>query len=111
MLEDHSVTDNSAVSEPDVDFIQPDEADKILDGEIEKLQQEGWVVKRRMVYGARLMRERDVLDLRVDLLGKLEKTQGVALVYGPEIGRLVAWMVLLAWLLAALVFASVIGLI
>lgn len=95
----------------EIDIISPEDADAILDIEIEKLAGEGWKVKKRVIYGARLAKERDLLDLRVDLLGKLERTYGVALIYGPDVGRMVAWMVLLAWLLVALTFASVVGLI
>jgi hypothetical protein len=94
-------------SEPQI--ISPEVAEEILDREIEKMVEEGWRVKVRSVAYVRMMQERDILDIRVDLLGNIEKEQGVALLYGPDVGRMVAWMVLIAWLLVVLVFATVIG--
>jgi hypothetical protein len=97
---------NSA--EPEI--ITPEAADAILDQEIAGLEKEGWKVKKRVVYGVRLSRERHLLDVRVDLLGNVEKEESITLVYGPDVGFVVAWMVLLAWLIVALTFVSVVGL-
>ena len=93
----------------EIEIITPDQAEEILRPEIEKLVAEGWRVVRRPLYGVRLARERDLLDLRVDLLGVIERTEGINFSYGPDIGRLVAWMLLITSLLLALTLASALG--
>lgn len=103
-------TENSEnIENAEVEIITPEEAEVILQPEVEKLVNEGWRVVHQSSFAARLVKERDLIDLRVDLLGQLEKKQGVTLLYGPEIGRIVAWVLLLSSLLVALALASALG--
>lgn len=93
----------------EIEIITPEEAEVILKPEVEKLVTEGWRVVHESSFAARLVKERDMIDLRVDLLGQLECKQGVTLLYGPEIGRVVAWVLLLVSILIALTLASALG--
>lgn len=93
----------------EIEIISPEAAEAILKPEVEKLVADGWRVVHESAFAARLVKERDLIDLRVDLLGQLERKQGVTLLYGPEIGRAVAWVLLLVSILMALALASALG--
>ncbi|MCB9435372.1 MAG: hypothetical protein H6673_00075 [Anaerolineales bacterium] len=91
-------------------IITPDEAEDLLRPEVEQLVAEGWRITSKPLYGVRLERERDILDLRVDLLGNIIREQKVNMFSGADTGRLVAWVLLIVSLLVALTLASVLGL-
>lgn len=91
-------------------IVTPDEAEDLLRPEVEQLVAEGWRIVSKPLYGVRLERERDVLDLRVDLLGNIIREQKLKLFSGADTGRIVAWVLLIASLLVVLTLASVLGL-
>ncbi|MBI5928113.1 MAG: hypothetical protein HY862_02305 [Chloroflexi bacterium] len=93
----------------EVEIITPEAAEAILKPEVEKLITDGWRIIHESSFAARLVKERDMVDLQVDLLGQLERKQGVTLIYGPEIGRVIAWVLLLVSILLALALASALG--
>lgn len=105
-----NINTNENAENTEIEIITPEEAEIILKPEVEKLVNEGWRVIHESSFAARLVKERDLIDIRVDLLGQIEKKQGVTLLYGPEIGRIVAWVLLLTSLLVALALASALGL-
>lgn len=94
----------------DKEIVTPDEAEAILRPEVEQLVAEGWRVVSKPLYGVRLERERDVVDLRVDLLGNVIRENKIKLFTGADTGRIVAWVLLIATLLVVLTLASVLGL-
>lgn len=94
----------------DEQIITPDEAEDLLRPEVEQLVAEGWRITSKPLYGVRLEREREILDLRVDLLGTIIREQKVNMFSGADTGRLVAWVLLIVSLLGALTLASVLGL-
>ena len=94
----------------EIEIVTPDQAEDLLRPEVEKLMEEGWRIVSKPLYGVRLEKEREILDLRVDLLGNIERDTKLSLFTGAETGRLVAWVLLLASLLVTLVLASQLGL-
>lgn len=94
----------------DKEIVTPDEAEVILRPEVEQLVAEGWRVVSKPLYGVRLERERDIVDLRVDLLGNVIRESKIKLFIGADTGRIVAWVLLIATLLVVLTLASVLGL-
>lgn len=94
----------------DKEIVTPDEAEAILRPEVEQLVAEGWRIVSKPLYGVRLERERDIVDLRVDLLGNVIRESKIKLFTGADTGRIVAWVLLIATLLVVLTLASVLGL-
>lgn len=99
-----------APEEPEIEVIPPDQADAILQEALLPYLQEGWSVIHRGPYNTRLTRNKRNLDIRVDLLGKVEMVE-TDLTPLQESGRLIAWMLLLVSLLAALVVGTALGII
>ncbi len=88
--------------------IAPEEAEIILQKALHPYIHEGWYVLDRDSFSARLTKGPHNLDVRVDLLGQVEITTA-GLTPVQESGRLIAWVLLLVSLLAALVIASILG--
>ncbi|NDJ85984.1 MAG: hypothetical protein GYB66_08870 [Chloroflexi bacterium] len=107
--QDHEPTFVSEVVDEQVDFVTPQEAEDILRPEVERLVEEGWQLINKPLYGARLQRENEIIDLRVDLRGKLETETKLAFMSPAQRGRLIAWVLLLSSLLVTLTLASVLG--
>lgn len=94
----------------DDDLVTPEQAEAILRPEVQQLQSEGWRLVAKPLYGARLEKGVDVLDLRVDLLGNIERETKLTAFTTATRGRMVAWVLLITTLLVVLVFASEVGL-
>lgn len=102
---------NAVASEiHDDDLITPDQAEDILRPEVQQLQAEGWRIVAKPLYGVRLEKGVEVLDMRVDLLGNIERDTKLTVWTSAIKGRMVAWALLLTTLLVVLVFASEVGL-
>jgi hypothetical protein len=71
-------------------------------------EDEGWIVISRHDYMARLTKGRTNIDFYVDLLGHVEIRRS-PISPAQDVGRLVAWVVLGASLLLALMLARVAG--
>jgi len=95
-------------SEPEIEPISPQDAEAILKQAVEPYLAEGWRVIDRSAYLARLTRGKRNLDLRIDLLGKVEK-QEMDLTPLQDSGRLMAWMLQLTALLVALALSAALG--
>ncbi len=95
-------------SEPEIEPISPQDAEAILKQAVEPYLAEGWRVIDRSAYLVRLTRGKRNLDLRIDLLGKVEK-QEMDLTPLQDSGRLMAWMLLLTALLVALALSAALG--
>ncbi len=93
-----------------IEITTPEEAEEILRPVVHRLVDEGWRLIGKPLYGARLVRGKETLDLRVDLLGNLERETRIDVWSGAETGRLVAWVLLITSLLFALALASALGL-
>jgi|GEM_PF-4454314 len=78
----------------EIEIIAPDDAAAILQGKLEELQSEGWIVLVRHDYMARLTRQDRNLDLQVDLLGNLS-VEEKPLTLAQESGQWVAIVTLL----------------
>jgi hypothetical protein len=96
--------------ESEVEVISGEEADRILQEAMAPYLEDEWRVLREGPSFARLTRGLRNLDIRVDLLGKVEITES-DLTPTQDSGRLVAWVLLITMLLLALVAASVVGII
>lgn len=94
----------------EIEVIDPDEAEILLRPEVEQLMADGWQLVSKPLYGARLRRGNEIIDLRVDLLGKIERETKLSLFSGADTGRLVAWVLLITTLLVTLTLASALGL-
>jgi hypothetical protein len=94
----------------EIEIVSPDEAETMLRPEIEQLVAEGWRIVSKPLYGVRLQRDREILDLHVDLLGNIERQTKYNFLSGADTGRLVAWVLLITSLLFALALASALGL-
>lgn len=94
----------------DEDIISPEQAEDILRPVVQELQQEGWRIVAKPLYGVRLERGIEVLDMRVDLLGNIESETKYNVMTSAVKGRLVAWVLLLTTLLVVLAFANAVGL-
>lgn len=94
--------------EPEVEPISPEEAEAILQAEMEPYLAEGWQVLHESAYTARLTRGMHNLDIHVDLLGNVKK-QETPLTPVQDSGRLMAWMLLIAMLMVALALSSALG--
>ncbi len=101
---------NQPQTATDDDVITPEEAEEILRPEVQKLQSEGWRLVARPLYGARLEKDVEITDLRVDLLGNIERETRLSAWTSATRGRMVAWVLLITSLLVVLVFASEVGL-
>ena len=94
--------------EPEIEPIGPQEAEALLKQAVEPYLAEGWRLIDRSAYLARLTRGKRNLDIRVDLLGQIEK-QEMDLTPLQDSGRLMAWILLLAALMVALAFSAALG--
>ncbi|PJF42030.1 MAG: hypothetical protein CUN55_10615 [Phototrophicales bacterium] len=94
----------------DDDIITPEQAEDILRPEVQRLQAEGWRIVNKPLYGVRMERGIETLDLYVDLLGNIERKTTTTIWTSAFKGRLVAWMLLLVSLLGTLALASALGL-
>ena len=95
---------------PAVEPISTEEAQAILERALEPYLADGWHVLDRSPSIARLTRGMRNLDVRVDLLGKVE-TQESGLTPLQDSGRLTAWVLLLASMLVVLALAAALGII
>ena len=93
----------------EVEIVTPEQAEDLLRPEVEKLVKEGWRIVSKPLYGVRFVKEHDILDLRVDLLGNIERETKLSLFTGADTGRLIAWVLLLASILVTLALASALG--
>ncbi|MBI5958611.1 MAG: hypothetical protein HY866_07750 [Chloroflexi bacterium] len=100
--------DPQKIPDPEIEPISPQEAETILQEALDPYLAEGWHILDRSAYTARLTREMRNLDLRVDLLGRVEK-QETGLTPLQDSGRLTAWVLLLAALLVTLALTSALG--
>jgi hypothetical protein len=94
---------------PEIEPISPRDAQVILQKALEPYLADGWRVLDRSAYIARLTRGTCNLDIRVDLLGQVEKHES-GLTPLQESGRLTAWVLLLAVLLVVLALTAALGL-
>jgi hypothetical protein len=95
--------------QPEIEPISPQDAQVILQKALEPYLAEGWLVLDHSPYIARLTRGARNLDIRVDLLGQVEKKE-TGLTPLQESGRLTAWVLLLTALLVALALMAALGL-
>ena len=95
-------------SEPEIEPISPEEAEAILKQALEPYLAEGWHVIDHGAYLARLTRGKRNLDIRIDLLGQVEKEE-MGLTPLQDSGRLTAWILLLAALLVVLALSAALG--
>lgn len=93
----------------DDDIITPEQAEEILRPEVQQLQAEGWRIVSKPLYGVRMERGVETLDMRVDLLGNIERETTLTVWTSAFKGRLVAWMLLIVSLIGVLALASAIG--
>ncbi len=93
----------------DDDIVTPEQAEDILRPEVQQLQDEGWRIVSKPLYGVRMERGVETLDMRVDLLGNIERETTLTVWTSAFKGRLVAWMLLVVSLLGVLALASAIG--
>lgn len=94
----------------DDDIVTPEQAEEILRPEVHQLQEEGWRIVAKPLYGVRMEKGVEVMDLRVDLLGNIERDTKLTVWTSVAKGRMVAWVLLITVLLVVLVFASEVGL-
>jgi hypothetical protein len=107
MLPDLEPT-NQPTQEVEIEPIPPQEAEKILAEAMKPYLADGWRILNQNAYSARLTRGLRNKDIQVDLLGKVD-IQDTNLTPVQDSGRLMAWVVLLAFLLVALALASALG--
>ncbi len=93
----------------DEDVISPEEAENILRPEVEQLIAGGWRIAAKPLYGVRLVKGNEVLDMRVDLLGNVERKTKFNILSAEQTGRLIAWVLLITSLLVTLALASALG--
>lgn len=110
------MTNDSSSSQPNlipnqegVDFLTPEQADPILEAVAQTYRDEGWQDVRWANYMIRLRREDRILDIQVDLQGEITTEEKPAVQTAAEVGRLIAWVILLAALVLSLTLASVLG--
>lgn len=94
--------------EAEIEPISPQAAEAILKQAVEPYLAEGWRVIDHNAYLARLTRGKHNLDIRVDLLGQIEK-QETDLTPLQDSGRLMAWILLLTGLMVALALSAALG--
>lgn len=92
----------------EIDPISPEEASERLDAALAPYLEDGWEVRVRHDYMARLTRGEHNLDFYVDLLGEVE-IEEKPLTPGQESGRLVAWIFLILAFFLVLAAASALG--
>ena len=103
-------TENVANLDDDsVGIISPEEADNLLQQRVDVLKEEGWRVVQWTVYMVRLRQGDCIRDVMVDLEGNLTEEEKPAIESAAELGRLIAWLILLAALALSLTLASVLG--
>lgn len=98
-----------------IEPISPDEARAKLDAAIIAQlgvdwddEDTGWVVVSRHDYMARLTKGRINLDFYVDLLGNVEIKRS-EINAGQDVGRLIAWSLLILSIIIALMLARIAG--
>ena len=94
----------------EIRIIEPEEAAAILAPKIEELRAEGWKVVTQTDFMVRMTRDKQNLDLRVDLLGKLE-TEEKPLTILQESGSMIAIVFLLVFFLIALTLLTELGIV
>jgi hypothetical protein len=103
-----TIPDPANPQQPEVEPINPAEAEKILAEALTPYLADEWRLLDRGPYAARLTRGVRNLDIRIDLLGQVV-TEESGLTPLQESGRLIAWVLLLAALLIALAFSAALG--
>ena len=88
--------------------ISPEAAREVLDTALAPYLEDGWVILVQTDFMARLTREKQNLDVYVDLLGEVT-IEDKPLTPFQETGRLVAWVLLLVAFLLAVAVASALG--
>lgn len=96
--------------EPEIDIITADEAAAILGAELASLEAEGWITLVQTDYMARLTRGQKNLDIRVDLLGGLEREEKPLSLVQTS-GQMIGWLFVVLALLMGLIVASSLGLV
>ncbi len=94
-------------SEPD--FITPEEAEPLMQAEAEAYLADGWKLDTMANYILRRKKDDQLLDIQVDLTGKVTVEQKQAAQTALETGRLWAWLFLWVFILLAFVFAKFIN--
>lgn len=92
------------------EVITPEEAEDILRPEVEKMLDDDWRIVSKPLYGVRLQRGDEICDMRVDLLGNVEREIKAPVISNVDQGRMIAWMLLITSLLVTLAVASALGL-
>ena len=93
----------------DDDIVTPEQAEDILRPEVHQLQAEGWRIVSKPLYGVRMERGVEILDMRVDLLGNIEREVKLSAMTSAVQGRMVAWVLLITSILVVLAFVNAIG--
>lgn len=99
---------SDSAEQPEIEPVGIAEAEKILEEALQPYLADDWRIIDRGPYAARLTRGMRNLDIRIDLLGRIE-TEESGLTPLQDSGRLMAWMVLLAALLVVLALSAALG--
>jgi hypothetical protein len=105
-----TLPDSEAPEQPEIEPVGIAEAEAILEEALQPYLDAEWRIIDRGPYAARLTRGVRNLDLRVDLLGKIE-TEESGLTPLQDSGRLIAWTLLLAALLIVLALSAALGIV
>jgi hypothetical protein len=97
-----------STEQAEIEPVGVEEAEKIMEDALQPYLTEDWRIIDRGPYAARLTRGMRNLDIRVDLLGRVESEES-GLTPLQDSGRLMAWMVLLAALLVVLALSAALG--
>ena len=97
-----------STEQAEIEPVGVEEAAKIMEDALQPYLAEDWRIIDRGPYAARLTRGMRNLDIRVDLLGRVESEES-GLTPLQDSGRLMAWMVLLAALLVVLALSAALG--
>lgn len=106
------MTDNAQPDMPQIsddDIVTPEQAEDILRPVVQDLQADGWRIVSKPLYGVRMERGVETLDMRVDLLGNIERELKLTVWTSAFKGRLVAWMLLIVSFIGVMVLATVLG--
>ena len=106
--EDSTQVNENPNSEPEIEPIQPAEAQEILEKALVPYLEDEWKVIDRGPFAARLTRDTRNLDVRIGVLGEVT-TEESDLTPLQDTGRLVAWALLIAALMVALALSSALG--
>jgi hypothetical protein len=100
----------SETPQAEQEFLTPQEAEPLLRQAAQPYLDEGWQPLRLTNYIFRLHRDRELLDIQVDLSGNIQIEEKVAVLTTAEYGRMIAWVVLLVSFIVILFAANLLGL-